>query len=55
MVEVMDLIKRLPKDYAEVILLRVVADLDVNDVAEIVGKEPGNVASAHSQRFETAQ
>lgn len=43
MVEVMDLIKRLPKDYAEVILLRVVADLEVNDVAEIVGKEPGNV------------
>ncbi|CAB4665174.1 unannotated protein [freshwater metagenome] len=43
MVEVMDLIKRLPKDYAEVILLRVVADLDVNDVASIVGKEPGNV------------
>lgn len=43
MVEVMDLIKRLPKDYAEVILLRVVADLEVNDVAEIVGKQPGNV------------
>jgi RNA polymerase sigma-70 factor (ECF subfamily) len=43
MVEVMDLIKRLPKDYAEVILLRVVADLEVNDVAKIVGKEPGNV------------
>lgn len=43
MVEVMDLIKRLPKDYAEIILLRVVADLEVNDVAEIVGKLPGNV------------
>ena len=43
MVEVMDLIKRLPDDYAEVILLRVVANLEVNDVAEIVGKTPGNV------------
>lgn len=43
MVEVMDLVRRLPKEYAEIILLRVVADLDVNDVAEIVGKTPGNV------------
>lgn len=43
MVEVMDLIKRLPQEYAEIILLRVVADLAVNDVAEIVGKTPGNV------------
>lgn len=43
MVEIMDLIKRLPKDYAEVILLRVVAELEVTDVAKIVGKEPGNV------------
>lgn len=43
MVEVMDLIKRLPQEYAEIILLRVVADLNVNDVAEIVGKTSGNV------------
>ena len=43
LVEVMDLIKRLPKEYAEIILLRVVADLEVNEVAEIVGKRPGNV------------
>jgi len=43
MVEVIDLVKRLPKDYAEIILLRVVADLDVNEVADIVGKLPGNV------------
>lgn len=43
MVEVMDLIKRLPQEYAEIILLRIVADLEVNDVAEIVGKTPGNV------------
>lgn len=43
MVEVMDLIKRLPPEHAEVILLRVVANLEVNDVAEIVGKTAGNV------------
>ncbi|HUW87141.1 MAG TPA: sigma-70 family RNA polymerase sigma factor [Candidatus Paceibacterota bacterium] len=43
MVEVMDLIKKLPQEYAEIIMLRVVADLEVNDVAEIVGKTPGNV------------
>jgi len=43
LVEVMDLIKRLPKEYAEIILLRVVAELEVNDVAEILGKRPGNV------------
>ena len=43
MVEVMDLIKRLPQEYAEVILLRVVANFEVNDVAEMIGKTPGNV------------
>lgn len=43
MVEVMDLVKRLPQEYAEVIMLRVVADLDASDVAEIVGKTQGNV------------
>lgn len=43
MVEVMDLVKRLPKEYAEVIMLRVVADLDASEVAEIVGKTQGNV------------
>lgn len=43
MVEVMDLVKRLPKEYAEIIMLRVVADLDASEVAEIVGKTQGNV------------
>jgi RNA polymerase sigma-70 factor (ECF subfamily) len=43
MVEVMDLVKRLPQEYAEVIMLRVVANLDVTEVAEIVGKTQGNV------------
>jgi RNA polymerase sigma factor (sigma-70 family) len=40
---VMDLVKRLPQDYAEVIMLRVVANLDASEVAEIVGKTQGNV------------
>jgi len=42
-VEIMDLIRRLPQDYAEIILLRIVADLDVNAVAEILGESAGNV------------
>ncbi len=42
-VEIMDVIRRLPQEYAEIILLRIVADLDVNDVAEITGKTPSNV------------
>lgn len=33
----------LPSDQAEVILLRVVGGLDVDEVAAIVGKRPGNV------------
>jgi RNA polymerase sigma-70 factor (ECF subfamily) len=33
----------LPRDQAEVILLRVVGGLDVNEVAAIVKKRPGNV------------
>lgn len=36
-------IAALPPDQAEVILLRVLAGLDVADVAEIVGKKPGAV------------
>lgn len=42
-VEIMDVIRRLPQEYAEIILLRIVADLDVNDVAEITGKTASNV------------
>lgn len=33
----------LPRDQAEVILLRMLADLDVAQVAEILGKRPGTV------------
>jgi RNA polymerase sigma-70 factor (ECF subfamily) len=38
-----DLLKRLPADQAEVVLLRAVAGLDVEHVARIVGKTPGSV------------
>jgi RNA polymerase sigma-70 factor (ECF subfamily) len=41
--DAIDLIRRLPADQAEVVLLRVVADLDVDTVARIVGKRPGHV------------
>jgi RNA polymerase sigma-70 factor (ECF subfamily) len=42
------LIATLPRDQAEVILLRVVAGLDVAAVAQLVGKNPGAVRiSAH--------
>jgi RNA polymerase sigma-70 factor, ECF subfamily len=37
------LIARLPPEQAEVVMLRVVADLDVSEVARIVGKRPGTV------------
>lgn len=37
------LIGSLPADQAEVVLLRVIAGLDVADVAAIVGKKPGTV------------
>ena len=44
----MELIKSLPREQAEIILLRVVAGLDTRDVAKIVGKTPGAVrVSAH--------
>ena len=44
----MDLIKSLPREQAEIIMLRVVAGLDTGDVARIVGKTPGAVrVSAH--------
>jgi RNA polymerase sigma-70 factor (ECF subfamily) len=37
------LVHDLPSDQAEVVLLRVVADLSVEQVAEIVGRSPGSV------------
>ena len=42
----MTLIKSLPPDQAEIIMLRVVAGLDTNAVAHIVGKRPGAVRVA---------
>ena len=44
----MTLVAALPPDQAEIIMLRVVAGLDTQDVARIVGKTPGAVrVSAH--------
>jgi RNA polymerase sigma-70 factor, ECF subfamily len=43
---VVALIAALPRDQAEIIMLRVVADLDVGEVARIVGKTPGAVRLA---------
>jgi len=45
---VMDVIKTLPREHAEIIMLRVVAGLEATDVARIVGKTPGAVrVTAH--------
>jgi RNA polymerase sigma-70 factor, ECF subfamily len=37
------LIRSLPRDQAEVVMLRYVADLDVSRTAEVLGKQPGAV------------
>jgi RNA polymerase sigma-70 factor (ECF subfamily) len=42
----MDLIKSLPREQAEIIMLRVVAGLEAGEVARIVGKTPGAVRVA---------
>ena len=39
----LDLIRTLPHDQAEVVMLRYVADLDVTRIAELLGKKPGAV------------
>lgn len=39
----LELVATLPPDQAEVVMLRTIAGLDVNRVAEIVGKRPGTV------------
>jgi RNA polymerase sigma-70 factor (ECF subfamily) len=45
---VLNLIMNLPRDHAEIIMLRVVAGLEAADVARIVGKTPGAVrVTAH--------
>lgn len=43
MVEVTDLLRRLPKDQAEVIMLRVIVGMEVELVADITGKSAANV------------
>lgn len=43
------IVSLLPADQAEVILLRVVGDLSVEQVAEIVGKRPGTVRVLQSR------
>jgi RNA polymerase sigma-70 factor, ECF subfamily len=42
-IEVARLVRRLPPDQADAVLLRIIADLDVGDVAAIMGKREGNV------------
>ena len=42
----MDLIKSLPREQAEIIMLRVVAGLDTEAVAQLVGRSPGAVRVA---------
>ncbi len=49
----LDLIATLPRDQAEVIVLRVVAGLPVAQVAKIVGKRPGNVRVAAHRGLRT--
>ncbi len=45
---VVELVKTLPREHAEIIMLRVVAGLEAADVARIVGKTPGAVrVTAH--------
>ena len=45
---VLALVASLPRDHAEIIMLRVVAGLEAADVARIVGKTPGAVrVTAH--------
>ena len=39
----LDLVRRLPPDMAEAVLLRVVADLAVDEVAQVMGRREGHV------------
>jgi RNA polymerase sigma-70 factor, ECF subfamily len=49
----LELIATLPRQQAEVIVLRVVADLDVGQVARITGKRPGAVRVAAHRGLRT--
>jgi RNA polymerase sigma-70 factor, ECF subfamily len=42
----------LPRAYAEIVLLRVVADFDSNEVATIVGRKPGTVRVMQKRALE---
>ena len=45
----------LPADQAEIVLLRVLGDLDVAQVAAIVGKSPGAVRIAQHRALQRLQ
>ena len=45
----------LPADQAEIVLLRVLGDLDVADVAEIVGKSKGAVRVSQHRALQRLQ
>jgi len=49
------LVRRLPADQAEIVLLRVLGDLDVEQVAEILGKSPGAVRIAQHRALKRLQ
>jgi RNA polymerase sigma-70 factor (ECF subfamily) len=49
----LDLIATLPREQAEIIVLRVIACLDVGQVAELVGKKPGAVRVAAHRGLRT--
>ncbi len=49
------LIAELPRDQAEVVALRVVAGLEVSQVASIVGKRPGAVRRRLAERLATGR
>ena len=49
----LDLIARLPREQAEIIVLRAIAGLDATQVARIVGKRPGTVRSAAHRGLRT--
>jgi RNA polymerase sigma-70 factor (ECF subfamily) len=49
----LELIASLPRDQAEAIALRVIAGLDVKDVARLLGKRPGAVRVAAHRGLRT--
>jgi RNA polymerase sigma-70 factor (ECF subfamily) len=49
----LELISTLPREQAEIIVLRVIACLDVGQVAELVGKKPGAVRVAAHRGLRT--